>query len=60
MYPSRVATDQRGEQTINRDAKTTVKVSWNLMFCDTIYTPSATLHLTVTKGINEDSYSGIK
>ena len=46
MYPSRVAIDQRGEQAINRDAKTTAKVSWNLiMFCDTIYIPSTTLHL---------------
>ena len=27
MYPFRVAIDQRGEQTINRDAKTTGKVS---------------------------------
>ena len=27
IYPSRVAIDQRGEQIINRDAKTTGKVS---------------------------------
>ena len=27
MYPSRIALDQKGEQTINRDAKTTSKVS---------------------------------
>ena len=27
IYPSRVAIDQRGEQTINRDAKTTGTVS---------------------------------
>ena len=38
MYPSRVAFHQRGEQTVNRDAKTAGKVSWNLIiFCDIIY-----------------------
>ena len=55
--PFRVSIDQRGEQTINRDAKTTGKVSCNLiMFCNTI----CHFTFTVTKSIHVDSNSSIQ
>ena len=48
MYPSRVTFDQRREQTINRDAKTKGKASWNLiMFGDAIYIISTYLYLSI-------------
>ena len=51
MYPSRVAIDQRGEQTINRDTKATSKVCWNLiLFCDTIYIYLLWLYIYCDKG----------
>ena len=60
MYPSRVAFDQRREQTVNRDAKLQVKFPETYTFFVTLYIYTF-CHFTfsVTKGINKDSYSGI-